>query len=146
MGLRPAKVADITAIVELAVESVSRNPMPLKVDAEAMRLKAHALVGNPAHFVWVDVQDGKVVACVAAEVGPGFWFRGLQASVLLYYARPPGSVARLMRRLAEWVKGRSGIKLGIVELEPDADPRLVKLLDRLGFSRRSINATYVRNP
>jgi hypothetical protein len=144
MPIRPAKLADIPVIVDLAVESVSRNPLPLKIDADAMRAKAHALVGNPAHFVWVDEQDGKVVACVAAEVGPGFWFKGLQASVLLYYARPPGSVARLMRRLAEWVKGRSGIKLCVAELEPETDPRLVELLGRLGFSRRSINATYVR--
>lgn len=145
MSIRPAKLTDIPAIVELAVESVTTHPLPLKNDLDAMAAMARSLIGNPAHFVWVGEVDGKVVSCVAAQVGPGFWFKGLQVSVLLYYARPPGSVALLMRRLSTWMKGRSGIKLGVVELEPSADPRLVSLLSKMGFARRSENMTYVRN-
>lgn len=143
--IRPAKLSDIPAIVELAVESVTTHPLPLKNDLDAMEAMSRALIGNPAHFVWVGEVDGKVVSCVAAQVGPGFWFKGLQASVLLYYARPPGSVALLMRRLSTWMKGRSGIKMGIVELEPTTDPRLVALLSKIGFARHSVNATYVRS-
>jgi hypothetical protein len=143
--IRPAKLSDIPAIVELAVESVTTHPLPLKNDLDAVAAMARSLIGNPAHFVWVGEVDGKVVSCVAAQVGPGFWFRGLQASVLLYYARPPGSVALLMRRLSKWMHSRSGIKMGIVELEPTTDPRLVALLSKIGFARHSVNATYVRS-
>lgn len=144
--IRPAKKGDIAAIVALAVESVSRDALPLKVAPDRMAEMAHQLIGNPAHFVWVQEIDGEVVGCVAACVQPGFWFQHLQASVLLYYARPPGGVALLLRRLSSWLKSRSGIKLCIAELEPKADPRLVKLLRRLGFARESTNMTYVRNP
>jgi hypothetical protein len=144
--IRPAKLADIPMIVSLAVESVSRDALPVKNDTAAMEALARQLIGNPAHFVWVGETDGIVDSCVAAAVQPGFWFRGLQASVLLYYARPPGSVALLLRRLSAWIKGRSGIKMAIIELEPGTDPRLERLLGRIGFNRKSDNMTYVRQP
>jgi hypothetical protein len=142
--IRPAKHSDIGAIVDLAVESVSRDPLPVKIDRDAMEAMTRQLVGNPAHFIWVTCADGVVTGCVAAIVQPAFWFRGLQASVLLYYARTAGSVALLMRQFARWVKSRSAVKLAIVELEPNADPRMAAFLGRIGFARQSMNACYVR--
>lgn len=144
MGLRPAKQADIPAIVELAIKSVSRDPLPLTPDPDRMASMAASLIGNPAHFVWVGETDGKVTSCVGAQVGPGFWFRGLQASVLLYFAETPGQGGLLIVKLARWCKSRSGIKLAVFETEPDTDPRLDRLLVRLGFGRKSNNWTYVR--
>ena len=102
------------------------------------------VIGNPAHFVWVGETDGKVTSCVGAQVGPGFWYRGLQASVLLYFADTPGQGGFLIVKFARWVKSRSGIKLSVWECEPDTDPRLERLLRRLGFGRKSNNWTYVR--
>lgn len=140
---RRAKVSDIPAIVDIAVESVSRDPLPVKIDRKAMADTAQVCL-NPAHFMWVAEQDGRVVAAVAACVQPSFWFERLQASVLLYYSRVPGAGLPLMRELARWVKSRSAIKLAVMELEPGVDPRLVKFLRRVGFSRESLNLTYVR--
>jgi hypothetical protein len=100
---------------------------------------------NPAHFMWVAEQDGRVVASVAACVQPSFWFDKLQCSVLLYYTQVPGAGLPLLRELARWVKSRSAIKVAVLELEPDADPRLVKFLNRLGFARESLNVSYVRS-
>lgn len=142
--IRPAKLSDIPDIVALAVESVSRDPLPVKNDEAAMEAMARQLIGNPAHFIWVGVQDGEVTACVAAIVQPGFWFRGLQASVLLFYAQRPGVGALLLRKFAAWVKSRSGIKVAVFELEPGADPRIESLLSRIGFARKSANMTYTR--
>jgi hypothetical protein len=99
---------------------------------------------GPAHFNWVTEVDGKVVAAVIAHVSPGFWFHKLQASVLLYYTLVPGAGLRLLRELARWVRSRPAIKLAVMELEPNADPRLVRFLKRVGFSRESLNLTYVR--
>ena len=142
--IRPAKQSDIPAIVALAVASVSNDPLPLAIDRDRMAAMAAQLIGNPAHFVWVGEHDGKVTACVGAMVSPGFWFRGLQASVLLFYASQPGEGVNLLREYARWIKSRSGIKLAIFELEPGADPRIGKLLKRLGFGRASQNLCYVR--
>jgi N-acetylglutamate synthase-like GNAT family acetyltransferase len=140
---RKAKLDDIPAIVDIAVESVSRDPLPVKINREAMADTARTCL-NPAHFMWVAEQDGKVVASVAACVQESFWFSKLQCSVLLYYTRVPGAGLPLMREFARWVKSRSAIKVAVMELEPDADPRLVRFLKRVGFARESLNLTYVR--
>ena len=141
---RRARLTDVNDIVDIAVESVSRDPLPVKIDREAMAAMVRQCL-NPSHFNWVTEKDGKIVAAVIAMVQPGFWFHKLQASVLLYYTRVPGCGLPLLREFARWVKSRSAIKLAIFELEPDADPRLVKFLNRLGFARESLNVTYVRS-
>lgn len=143
MIYRRAKLGDVPAIVEIAVESVSRENLPLTIDRESMAETAKTCL-NPAHFMWVAEDDGKVVAAFAGFVQKGFWFEKMQCSVLLYYTLVPGAGIPLMREFARWVKSRSGIKLAIIELEPDADPRLVSFFKRVGFSRESTNLTYVR--
>ena len=140
---RKATIKDVPAIVDIAVESVSRNPLPVRIDRAAMRETVIATLA-PNHFCWVTEADGQVVAAMSACAMPGFWFERQSCSVLLYYTRKPGHGIGLIREFARWVKSRPAIKMAIFELEPDADPRLVKLLARLGFNRLSQNATYVR--
>jgi hypothetical protein len=142
--VRRAQPKDVDAIVDIAVESVSRDPLPVKIDREAMAVMAKECMG-PAHFLWVAEVDGKVEAAVAAQVSPGFWFHKLQASVLLYYTRVPGAGLPLLREFARWVKSRSAIKIAVFELEPGVDPRLVRFLKKLGFQRESINLSFIRS-
>jgi GNAT superfamily N-acetyltransferase len=144
MIYRKAKIQDIPAIVEIAVISVSNNPLPVKIDREAMARMANACI-NPAHFAWVaEDDDGKVVAAFGACVQKSFWYDKMQCSVLLYYSLVKGAGIRLMREFAEWVKSRSGIKVAVLSLEPDADPRLVQFFKRLGFTRETVTLSYVR--
>lgn len=146
VNFRRARAEDVPAIVDLAVESVSRDALPVTIDKAAMASKAAYLIGQPQHFIWVGEADGQVVSAVAAETYPGFWFKRDQCSVLLFYGRLPGSVMPLLRQFARWVKGRPIVKLAIFELEPTADPALERFLQRLGFNRKSTNLTYVRSP
>lgn len=143
MIFRKATLSDVAAIVGIAVESVSKDPLPVRIDREAMADTAREALG-PAHFLWVAEQDGKVVAAMGAMVQKGFWFERLQCSVLLYYSRVPGAGLPLLREFAKWVKSRPAIKLAIIELEPGVDARLVRFFKKIGFSRESINLTYVR--
>lgn len=143
--VRRATLADIPAIIDLSVESVLRDPLPVVIDRDAMRQMANQVIPSQAHFCWVTEVDGKVQACVAAMVQPGFWFKRVQASVLLYYSRERGAGLPLLREFARWVKSRPGIKIAVFELEPGCDPRLVRALHRLGFSRASMNVSYVRS-
>lgn len=135
---------DVPAIVDLAVESVSRDPLPVKIDRGAMAEAARGVINKPAHFCWVTEVDGSVVAAVAAQTMFGFWFERQQCSVLLYYTRKPGACMPLLREFARWVKSRPVIKLAVFELEPSAPPGLERALARLGFGRRSTNMVYVR--
>lgn len=134
---------DLPEIVDIAVESVSHDPLPVKIDRLAIRETLQTLL-NPAHFLWVTEVDGKVVAAVAACAQQSFWFEKMQVSVLLYYSREKGAGIQLLREFARWVKSRSGIKVAVIELEPHADPRLIKFMRRLGFARESVTLSYVR--
>lgn len=141
--IRKAKPSDLDAIVSLAVESVSINPIPVRIDRQAMKDTARECLA-PNHFCWVSEIDGEVVAALAACCQPSFWYERQQCSVLLYYTRVPGESIKLLREFMRWVKSRPAIKVVVMELEPEADPRLVRLLGRLGLDRVSTNVSYVR--
>ena len=144
MIYRKAKFEDVPAIVELAVISVSNDPLPVKIDKLSMADTARMCM-NPAHFLWVaEDEDGKIVAAFAACVQKSFWYERMQCSVLLYYTTVKGAGLPLIREFARWVKSRSAIKVAVISLEPGADERLVKFFKRVGFSRESLNLTYVR--
>ncbi len=145
MIIRKAKPQDVAAIVELAVESVTTiAPIPeLKIDRDAMRNMTELCL-QPAHFCMVAERDGVIVGAVAAQVVPGFWFHKLQCSVLMHYARESGAWVKLMRALAAWVKGRSGIKMALIEVEDCHDPKVLRFIERLGFTRPSTNRMYIR--
>lgn len=144
MIYRKARFEDVPAIVEIACISVSNSKLPVKIDKQAMADTAKVCM-NPAHFLWVaEDEDGKVVAAFAACVQKSFWYERMQCSVLLYYTLVKGAGIQLIREFAKWVKSRSAIKIAVVELEPGADERLVKFFKRVGFSRESLNLTYVR--
>jgi len=144
MIYRKAKLQDIPAVIELAIISVSNDPLPVKIDREAMENTGKVLL-NPAHFAWVaEDEDGKIVAAFAACVQKSFWFERMQCSVLLFYTIVKGAGIQLIREFAKWIKSRPGIKLAIISLEPGVDERLVKFFKRVGFSRESLNLTYVR--
>jgi N-acetylglutamate synthase-like GNAT family acetyltransferase len=144
MIFRKATMNDIPSIVDIAVESVSQDPLPVKIDREAMADTARTCL-NPAHFMWVAEDDGKVVAAFAACAQQSFWYTKLQCSVLLYYTRVAGAGLPLIREFAKWVKSRPAIKVAVVELEPGVDPRLVRFFKRVGFERESLNLSYVRS-
>ena len=144
MIFRPAKINDIPGMIELAVESVSRDPLPVRISRPAMNDTLKGVVGHPSHFAWVGEEDGRIESAVVATVSHGFWFERQQASVLMFYTRKPGGGLPLLRQFARWVKDRPAIKIAVFELEPYMDERFVRMFTRLGFGRRSTNMVYVR--
>jgi len=142
--IRAATLADVPAIVDIAVESVSQNPLPVRICRDSMAETAKEAIAGNQHFVWVSEIDGEVVAAVGAMSERSFWYERQQCSVMLYYTRVPGEGVKLLREFGKWVKSRPVIKVAVIEMEPDTDPRLLKLMGRIGFSRISMNCTYVR--
>lgn len=141
--IRKATPGDIEAVVSLAEEAVSIDPIDVKIDRDAMAKMARQCL-QPAHYLKVDEYNGEIVAAVAAVAEKSFWFRGLQCSVLLHYSKRHGSWAKLMMDLGDWIKGRSGIKVAVVEMEPHHDEKMERFLGRVGFDRKSRNMTYLR--
>jgi hypothetical protein len=50
----------------------------------------------------------------------------------------------LARDFHRWLESRPAIRVAVLELEPESDPRMVRLLKRVGFERESTNLSYVR--
>lgn len=144
MIIRRAQFTDIPAVVELAVESVSRDPLPVRIDREGMADMARDLIAGNAHFAWVAEDEGKVVGAVGAITQPGFWHERMSCSVVMFYTRKPGSGIALLREFARWVKARPAIKIASFHLEPGMDERIGVLLKRLGFTMSSPQFVYVR--
>lgn len=142
--LRSAHSGDIEAIVELALESVRIDPLPVPANRGAMRAMVADSIRDKRHFVWVSEIDGKVCGCVGARVGLGFWFDGLQCDVLLFHVKRGGEGGLLLRRFARWVQTHTKIRVASFSLEPGADPRIARLLIRLGFARSSQQLSFVR--
>ncbi len=144
MLIRRATLRDVPAIVDLALEAVSADPLPLVASRERIAIAAQTVIADNGSFCWVAEDDSGIQACVAAEVGPGFWFERMQASVLMFFTRKAGAGVMLLREFARWLKSRPAIKAAIFALEPHADPRIGKLLVRLGFKHQSMQFSYVR--
>jgi hypothetical protein len=104
--IRKATPGDVDAIVELAVESVMNDPIPVRIDRDRMRDMAREVISSPASFCWVSEIGGKVVGAVGALTSAGFWFERQQCDVLLFYCRAGGDGGLLIRRFANWVKSR----------------------------------------
>lgn len=142
--VRKATTRDVPRIVELAVESVSNNPLPLVIDREAIRDSITEIIASPQHYGVVAEVDGKVVGAVGAHTSPGFWFKRMQCNVLMFYTRTPGAGAAMIRDFTAWVKGRPIIKMAVFCLEPNMDPRIGKMLRRLGYTHEFPSFAYVR--
>jgi len=142
--IRRAALTDITRIVELAIESVSRNPLPLMIDRGAMTETALDLIKGGQHFARVAEVDGQVVGALGACTQPGFWHQRSTCSVLMFFATVPGAGLALIREFARWVKSRPTIKVAIFSLEPGMDPRIGTFLRRLGFTHETPCFSYVR--
>lgn len=141
--IRKAKPDDIAQIVELAVEAVMIDPIPVTISREAMA-ETLAVCMQPAHLCLVSEIDGVVVGAVAVQVSPGFWFEKLSCCIFLHYATVPGEWVKLMREMAKWIKSRSAIKMAVIEIEPHHDERLIRFMKRLGFARQTQTLTYLR--
>ena len=132
--LRPAVPDDIPGILDLGMEALKNDPYEgLVISRDRMFEVARTCVSGAAHFAWIGEQDGKVVAAVLALVGPMSFYERSQATVVQFYSKAPGEGIKLMREFLRWARGRRNIKAIMFTLEHRADPRIGKLLTRLGL-------------
>lgn len=134
--IRRAVPQDIPAIVSLAIEAVRPERYPyLVLSREKIGRLAVECVSSAQHFLWVAERDGVIGGAVVAVVNEGLWFDRREACVVMFYCVLPGEGIKLLRQFLRWVAARTIIKRVVFTLEDDADPRVGKLLARLGFKR-----------
>lgn len=134
--IAPAVLPDIPGVVKLGIEAMNNSPnTELKISVQKISEMAVELVSSKKHFCWVAKTNGDVVAVVSAYVHPMMFYEDEQASVVQFYSKEPGAGIKLIRSLLSWVEERPEIKATLFTLECGADPRIGKLLSRMGFKQ-----------
>lgn len=133
--IRVASPADIPAITSLGLEALQSDPFEgLVISPEKVEEMARECVSSATNFSWVAEEDGEVVGAVSALVHPMMFYERKQATVVQFYTRRNGAGIKLIREFLGWARGRRVIKMICFTLECNADPRIGKLLKRLGLN------------
>lgn len=132
--IRKAKPSDLESICALGLEALNNDPYEnLIIDEKKVYEVANSCISCPSDFAYVSEVGGKVVASVIAQVTPMLFYKRNQANVIQFYSREPGEGIKLLRELNKWWRSRNGIKSLVFTMECGADPRIIKLLERLGL-------------
>jgi hypothetical protein len=134
--IRKAVPNDIDSIVCLGIEALNKYSYPnLLIDKDKIYQIARECVSAPCNFSWVSVTDNKVTGAVCALVHPLMFYERSQASVVQFYCKTPGEGIKLLREFLGWARSRPVIKLICFTLEGRMDPRVGKMLNRLGLKQ-----------
>lgn len=135
-SIRFAGPADIQAVYELGMEALEKDGYEgMRISPERVKAVAREVVTGAGNFCAVAEVDGRIVAAVSAIVHDQLFYERKQASVVQFYSRAPGCGIELLRFFMAWVGSRPGIKMVCFTLEAHADPRIGKLLRRLGLNQ-----------
>lgn len=136
MIIRQATVSDIPAIVDIGIKGLMNDPYPnLVIDPIKVKAIATECVSSASNFSWVSEEKGEVVAAVSVLVHDMMFYERKQATVVQFYAIQPNAGLPLIRKFLEWARSRKIIKMICFTLECRADPRIGKLLKRLGLQK-----------
>jgi hypothetical protein len=133
-GIREAHMGDLIEMIALGVEALKADPAPgQRISYDRIRSLATECIFKPTNFAWVSVCNGEVVAALCALQHPQVVYERNQASVVQFYSKKPGEGVKLIREFLRWARSRRSIKLISFVLEQGADPRISRLLGRMGL-------------
>lgn len=134
--IRKAVPDDIQGIMDLGIEALNISPYPnLVINRVKIYSMATECVSSANNFAWIVKEENEIVGAVCAIVHPIMFYDGSQASVVQFYCKSPGNGIKLLREFMSWVRGRHIIRMVCFTLEMRADPRIGKLLNRLGLNK-----------
>jgi len=135
--IRRATHADLGTIVRLGIAALEHNALEnMLISAEKVRCMAIETVSAAKHFAWVAEIDGEVRGAVIAVSHECMFYERQQATVVMFWCPGyPGHWLSLLRAFIRWADARPIIKMKAFALEHDADPRIQKVLSRLGFDK-----------
>jgi hypothetical protein len=135
-GIYESQSGHVPGIVSLGITALKADPMEgMVISTERLQTLATECVLNDFNYSWVSLKDGEVVAALCALVVPSMVYERKMATVVQFYTVAPGEGEKLMRHFLEWRKERKRfIKMVAFTLEMGADPRIGKLLTRMGLT------------
>lgn len=133
--IRPATLADVNAIIDMAMLA-TREYSELKPDGKKIRGIITMAISSAQHFCWVSERDSKVAGALVAVSSDNLWAQRKNCIVALWTTVVVGDGRRMMKEFLKWVDTRRIIRVaGIVPDNNRTDPRVWKLMERLGFRK-----------
>jgi hypothetical protein len=133
--IRPATLADVNAIYDLAMFE-TRTYLELKPDAKKIRKGIVMAISSAKHFCWVSENGAGLKGALIGLSSENLWAQRQNCIVALWKSEIVGDGRRLMKEFLKWVDTRRIIRVaGIVPDNNETDPRVWKLMERLGFRR-----------
>lgn len=135
MIIRPATLADLNRIVDIAMEASLMYP---RMRADKAKIKALGVdaISAARHYALVtERDDGYIDGVLIAFTTDNAWAQRQNAQVMLWVSRFPGSGAAMLRKFRDWVLSRRAIRVAGFAPDVDLDPRVLALAERIGFKR-----------
>jgi len=133
--IRPATLADLNAIFEIALIEASNYPK-LMPDRERIRKGLTMAISSAPHFCWVSTDNGRVNGALVAVSSRNLWAQRQNCLVTLWKSVVVGDGRKMMKEFLKWVGARRIIRVaGIVPDSNHFDPLVWKLVERLGFRK-----------
>lgn len=133
--VRKTRPDDLARAVEFGVKALEVDAQPeLRISRDKVHDVAQACISGPSNFFWIaEDESGDQVAGLAAVQHENTFYERHQVSVLHWFSVCPGAGVALMREFLKWARARRVIKVISVSLPSGADPRMGKLLERMGL-------------
>ena len=133
--IRPAIFSDIYAIEGIAAFESLKYP-DLLIDPKKVRKVLTTAISSPSHFAWVSEGKDGVEGALIAVSSDNLWAQRQNCLITFWTSAIVGDGRRLMKEFLKWVDTRRIIRVaGIVPDNNETDPRVWKLMERLGFKR-----------
>lgn len=133
--IQTAESHHIPGMVKLGIKALTEDPIPnQRISTEKLQKLAENCVLVAHNYAIVSEQDGEVVASLCALVDEQLVYTRRAANVVQFYTTVPGEGEKLIRTFLEWARGQRRIKCICFTLEAGADPRIGKLLERMGLT------------
>ncbi len=134
MIIRPATLADLGALVSVAVQQTARYPN-MKPDRDKIRALATDAISSAQHFAVVAEQDGGLQGALIALTSDNAWAQRKNSHLMLWLSNVPPAGAMMLRRFRDWVRSRRAIKVAGFSPDIELDPRTLRLAELIGFKR-----------
>jgi hypothetical protein len=134
--IRPAILADVDAIFDLAIALYSQYPQ-LKPDLVKIRKGIIQAISSAKHFAWISESPHEGLKGVLIGLtSENLWAQRKNCFVPLWYSERRGDGAKLLRAFKIWVQSRRAIQVaGFVADSKYVDSRAWLLAERIGFKR-----------
>ena len=133
MIYRLATPEDNAELVRFALDALQRQKTPgLLISPSKVEACVRHFTSTEGDFQQVAVQDGRIVAAVAALVTEMPFFERCEAHIYFCWSVVPGAGMRLMRSLMAWFKADFRLRRLVWAMNEGARP-MQGLAARLGF-------------